>query len=464
MDCEKAREQLNAYVDGEIGGEEAEYITAHIAECQHCAAEHKSLRSLRRLVSRYGAVPSPQGILDELHERLMEEDKRTAPVAKRPRRTAVSLRWMGLAASFVLLVAGGIYLNIIQREPETGFFKPAITQQKKAKQSPPQTKSHVPAAIKRGKEKIQDTASQTQQPEQQTKVKTEPVQTAKSMGKIAAPVSPAAPTVTPPTEVYEEKQEIPEPPSKPAPADYAARKDLSQAQEEEQYMAEHAETGIDKAPEAKADISKAAATEKPSPPQAQVTKGSAMKLMEAEIAGEKKAETISTEQEKGLAPQQPMSKPKAKMAKEKAKKIASAEEAPEAAAGGGAAEEKTEEQAGEVVEIRTTEVDGWKKQVEEILNDVYKKEADSRVEKRDNVWLVKVNGKKIDNILSLIKGIKTPGAVVVHYPSVEKTIAPAAVTAEKTIILSTEETTPPPDAKPENIIIYFIEIEPDVKQ
>ena len=47
MDCEKTRENLDAYLDGELDEREKAAVEEHLAACTGCAAE---LERLRRLV------------------------------------------------------------------------------------------------------------------------------------------------------------------------------------------------------------------------------------------------------------------------------------------------------------------------------------------------------------------------------------------------------------------------------
>ena len=47
MNCKQAKEQLTAYLDGEVTIQQRAAIEVHLAGCQDCAAEREALAALR---------------------------------------------------------------------------------------------------------------------------------------------------------------------------------------------------------------------------------------------------------------------------------------------------------------------------------------------------------------------------------------------------------------------------------
>ena len=45
MECNNVREELVAYIDGELSSMEACTIKVHLADCKECAAEHNKLKA-----------------------------------------------------------------------------------------------------------------------------------------------------------------------------------------------------------------------------------------------------------------------------------------------------------------------------------------------------------------------------------------------------------------------------------
>ena len=50
MTCDECRELLDAYIDGELPGEDTAAVREHIASCADCANEHASLVATSRRI------------------------------------------------------------------------------------------------------------------------------------------------------------------------------------------------------------------------------------------------------------------------------------------------------------------------------------------------------------------------------------------------------------------------------
>ena len=69
MECEKVRESLSAYLDGELSEQEREAVSAHVERCPECARE---LTALRQVSALYRRLEDPEPPVD-LEERVFAE-------------------------------------------------------------------------------------------------------------------------------------------------------------------------------------------------------------------------------------------------------------------------------------------------------------------------------------------------------------------------------------------------------
>ena len=113
MDCDRALEALDDYVDGTLGEAAFQEVELHLAGCADCAAEHRMLRELlARAAELPPSVAPPRDLWPGIAERLA------------PRRPAASRWTMGLAAAAALAVA----VTMVSRPgPETPAGTPAGT-------------------------------------------------------------------------------------------------------------------------------------------------------------------------------------------------------------------------------------------------------------------------------------------------------------------------------------------------
>ena len=106
------REQLSAYLDGELTPAEVEAIEAVLAADAELAAELERIRRTRQLVRGLPRAAAP----DDLADRVLAQAERQRLVAGRPTapRAAASMRWLRYAAAAaVLLVAAGVGFVIV---------------------------------------------------------------------------------------------------------------------------------------------------------------------------------------------------------------------------------------------------------------------------------------------------------------------------------------------------------------
>ncbi len=77
MDCEKIKDQLSAYIDGEAPEEDATIIRGHIAACADCVQAEQSLRKASQLLKSWENVPAPDGFCEALLARAVTESRRS---------------------------------------------------------------------------------------------------------------------------------------------------------------------------------------------------------------------------------------------------------------------------------------------------------------------------------------------------------------------------------------------------
>ncbi len=95
MKCNKARENLSAYLDGELNPGEAGALKEHLEGCSACSAELESLRSTVALVRSLPRAQAPA----VLRQRVMSATGRRAPARRFPGAVAL------LTAAALVLVA-----------------------------------------------------------------------------------------------------------------------------------------------------------------------------------------------------------------------------------------------------------------------------------------------------------------------------------------------------------------------
>ena len=62
MDCKKYRLWISRKADGELDGEEAGLLDAHVASCPDCAAYEKDIGTLRALIREEGGAAPPKNL------------------------------------------------------------------------------------------------------------------------------------------------------------------------------------------------------------------------------------------------------------------------------------------------------------------------------------------------------------------------------------------------------------------
>ena len=74
MECNNVREELVAYIDGELSSTEINTIEAHLADCKECAAEHDKLTTTIESTHKVGDIQPAQNWWETLQKRLYVPD------------------------------------------------------------------------------------------------------------------------------------------------------------------------------------------------------------------------------------------------------------------------------------------------------------------------------------------------------------------------------------------------------
>ena len=82
MECNNVREELVAYIDGELSSMEVQTIEAHLADCKECTAERDKLKATIESTHKVGDIQPAQNWWETLQERLYAPDSDlVSPVA-----------------------------------------------------------------------------------------------------------------------------------------------------------------------------------------------------------------------------------------------------------------------------------------------------------------------------------------------------------------------------------------------
>jgi hypothetical protein len=111
-DWERQREQLSAYIDGELSADERAELERHIPGCPEC---QEALGELRRVHDLLAALPmpkAPRSFALPLDTRLPAQLAQSSPQRTAPRRSRAGLiQWAGAIAATIglfLLLGGGV--------------------------------------------------------------------------------------------------------------------------------------------------------------------------------------------------------------------------------------------------------------------------------------------------------------------------------------------------------------------
>jgi anti-sigma factor RsiW len=108
MSCDDVRNELVAWLDGELSGEEGALLQPHVARCQDCARELRALERARGLIEEFSADKVLSGVsFEALWQRVHDSARVRSASPESIRRQSASavrraIRWsvpLGMAAA-----------------------------------------------------------------------------------------------------------------------------------------------------------------------------------------------------------------------------------------------------------------------------------------------------------------------------------------------------------------------------
>ncbi len=102
--CEIPRENLSAYIDGELNSEESMRVEEHLSTCPECRRALESLRRTREFLAGLPSESPPEDLRVELREAISGVAAQDVPRTVRGRRRGISLAAVAAAAALVLLL------------------------------------------------------------------------------------------------------------------------------------------------------------------------------------------------------------------------------------------------------------------------------------------------------------------------------------------------------------------------
>ncbi len=115
MNCARVREELKAYIDGELRPWTRWLVSRHIATCDDCRREMQEMAELTSDVRTAAEVAAPQGLREKVLGSLTFQPARRVPTG-RPFLTSLEKAVAGVA---VVLVLGAVILPIFSRARES---------------------------------------------------------------------------------------------------------------------------------------------------------------------------------------------------------------------------------------------------------------------------------------------------------------------------------------------------------
>ncbi len=108
--CEKIRDSLVDYLNGELNSSDTEHVKTHLKQCRACQEEYKALQyATQQIQSVLNPIHAPAELRQQINEKITEREQT-------PVRLVLTLpRLATAAASFIILIVAGLsYYNIIQ--------------------------------------------------------------------------------------------------------------------------------------------------------------------------------------------------------------------------------------------------------------------------------------------------------------------------------------------------------------
>lgn len=113
MTCEQAQAQFTAFLSGEMAGDDANDVTAHIRQCPACAADLESMRQAAAALKGLGVRAMPEPVVSRVRRELARHRKPTS------RPFLSGLRVWAVVGTVPVLAALVVGLSLFRQQPST---------------------------------------------------------------------------------------------------------------------------------------------------------------------------------------------------------------------------------------------------------------------------------------------------------------------------------------------------------
>lgn len=103
MDCRIAHRLISLYIDGELDGEQARQLKAHIESCSECRKKFERMKAVVQMMGALEEEELPDGFMDRLQARL-EAEHVIGMVHKKHLGFSGWIKWVGVAAAALVIV------------------------------------------------------------------------------------------------------------------------------------------------------------------------------------------------------------------------------------------------------------------------------------------------------------------------------------------------------------------------
>jgi hypothetical protein len=118
-ECTDIRNQLSAWIDGELDAAARARVHAHLESCQPCRGLAQDLARVRDTARRLGPITPPDHVWLEVAGQIHLTGPHAAPAVGPQRGRPVFVQWLGLAAALIVITLGAyLFTRLAPSTPE----------------------------------------------------------------------------------------------------------------------------------------------------------------------------------------------------------------------------------------------------------------------------------------------------------------------------------------------------------
>lgn len=106
MTCEETRLRISPLIDGELSGDDAAAVLAHLAACDACSWFRQDLDRVRRAAASLGPIAPPDHVWLHVAGQTRLEYPDALPLRRPAARRGAIAQWLGIAAALVVVTIG----------------------------------------------------------------------------------------------------------------------------------------------------------------------------------------------------------------------------------------------------------------------------------------------------------------------------------------------------------------------